>query len=86
MSILDEINSILFTRDPMRTGCVENKLEDEYREEAVHIDQMIDMTYSSAEIHIVVERVFELFFWDDCLYDDEIADIATDIRLILDKV
>lgn len=85
MSILDEINSILFTRDPMRTGCVENKLEDEYREEAVHINHLIDMTYSSAEIHHVVERVFDLFFWDDCLYDDEIADIATDIRLILDK-
>ena len=85
MSILDEINSILFTRDPMCTGCVENKLEDEYREEAAHINHLIDMTYSSDEIHTVVERVFELFFWDDCLYDDEIADIATDIRLILDK-
>lgn len=85
MSILGEINSILFTRDPMRTGCVENKLEDEYMEEAVHINHLIDMSYSSTDICPVVKRVFDLFFWDNCLSGDELADIAKDIQLILAK-
>lgn len=83
MSILDEINSILFTRDPMRTGCVANKLEDEYMEEAVHINHLIDMTYSSTDIYPVVKRVFDLFFWDNCLSEDDIDDIANDIHRIL---
>lgn len=83
MSILSEINSILFTRDPMNTGCVENRLEDEYIEEAVHINYLIDMTYSAADICPVVKRVFDMLFWDNCLSEDEVADIANDIELIL---
>ena len=85
MSILVEINSILFNRDPMHTGCVENKLEDEYMEEAVHIDQLITMTQPSTDICAVVKRVFDLYFWDNCLSEDEIADIAKDIQPILTK-
>lgn len=85
MSILDEINSILFTRDPMNTGCVENKLEDEYMEEAIYINNLIDMTYSSADIYPVVKRVFDKMFWENCLSEEEVANIASDIQLILAK-
>ena len=83
MSILNKINEILFLADPMRTCCVENKLEDEYMEEAVHINYSIDMTYSAADICPVVKRVFDMLFWDNCLSGYEIADIANDIELIL---
>lgn len=85
MSILSEINSILFTLDPMNTGCVENKLEDEYKEEAVAINHLIDMTYSSADICPVVKRVFDKMFWDNCLSEEEVTNIANDIQLILEK-
>ena len=85
MSILNKINEILFLADPMRTGCVENKLEDEYMEEAVHINHLIDTTYSSADICPVVKRVFDKMFWDNCLSEEEVTNIANDIQLILEK-
>ena len=79
MSILNKINEILFTRDPMRTCCVENKLEDEYMEEVVAINHLIDMDATDLEIEVVVKTVFDKFFWDNCLDEDEVADIATQI-------
>ena len=85
MSILNKINEILFTRDPMRTCCVENKLEDEYMEEAVAINHLIDMDATDLEIEVVVKTVFDKFFWEECLSEDEVADIAKDIQLILAK-
>ena len=85
MTVLNKINEILFLADPMRTGCVENKLEDEYMEEAVHINNLIDMTYSSADICPVVKRVFDKMFWDNCLSEEEVTNIANDIQLILEK-
>ena len=85
MTVLDKINEVLFLADPMKTGCVENKLEDEYMEEAVHINHLIDMTYSSADICPVVKRVFDKMFWDNCISEEEVANIANDIQLILAK-
>ena len=85
MTVLNKINEILFLADPMRTGCVENKIEDEYMEEAVHINHLIDMTYSSADIYPVVKRVFDKMFWENCLSEEEVANIANDIQLILAK-
>lgn len=79
MSILNKINEILFLADPMRTCCVENKLEDEYMEEAVAINHLIDMDATDLEIEVVVKTVFDKFFWDNCLDEDEVADIATQI-------
>lgn len=85
MSILNKINEILFLADPMRTCCVENKLEDEYMEEAVAINHLIDMDATDLEIEVVVKTVFDKFFWEECLSEDEVADIAKDIQLILAK-
>ena len=85
MSILSEINSILFTRDPMNTGCVENKLEDEYIEEAVAINHLIDMDATDLEIEVVVKTVFDKFFWDNCLDEETSAELSKDIQLILAK-
>ena len=79
MSILNKINEILFLADPMRTCCVENKLEDEYMEEAVAINHLLDMDATDLEIEVVVKTVFDKFFWDNCLDEDEVADIATQI-------
>lgn len=85
MSILNDINEVLFTNDPMNTGCVENDLCDEYMEEAVAINHLIDMDATDLEIEVVVKTVFDKFFWEECLSGDELADIANDIQLILAK-
>ena len=85
MSILNKINEILFTRDPMRTCCVENKLEDEYMEEAVAINHLIDMGATDLEIEVVVKTVFDKFFWDNCLDEETSAELSKDIQLILAK-
>lgn len=85
MSILSEINSILFTRDPMRTGCVENKLEDEYIEEAVAINHLIDMDASDLEIEVVVKTVFDKFFWDNCLDEETTSELSREIHHVLAK-
>ena len=79
MSILDEINEILFLADPMRTCCVENKLEDEYMEEAVAINHCLNIDSDIEFIKSSVKVVFERFFWEECLSEDEVADIATQI-------
>ena len=85
MSILNKINEILFTRDPMRTCCVENKLEDEYTDEAIAIDYRLNTNSDIEFIKSSVKVVFERFFWEECLSEDEVADIAKDIQLILAK-
>ena len=79
MSILNKINEILFLADPMRTCCVENKLEDEYMEEAVAINHCLNIDSDIEFIKSSVKAVFERFFWDNCLDEDEVADIATQI-------
>ena len=61
MSILNDINEVLFTNDPMNTGCIENDLRDEYMEEAVAINQLIDVDSTQLEIEVVVKTV-NVFF------------------------
>ena len=85
MSILNKINEILFLADPMRTACVENKLEDEYVEEAIAINYCLNTDSDIEFIKSSVKVVFERFFWEECLYEEEVADIAKDIQLILAK-
>lgn len=83
MSILSDINTILFTNDPMKTGCVENELHDEYMEEAVAINHLIDMDATEIEIEVVVKTVFDKFFWDNCLDEETTAELSKEIRGIL---
>ena len=83
MSILNKINEILFLADPMRTGCVENKLEDEYVEEAIAINHLIDMDATDLEIEVVVKTVFDKFFWDNCLDEETTSVLSEEIHKIL---
>lgn len=85
MSILNDINEVLFTNDPMNTGCVENDLRDEYMEEAVAINHLIDMDATELEIEVVVKTVFDKFFWDNCLDEETSVELSKDIQLILAK-
>lgn len=80
MSILNKINEILFLADPMRTGCVENKLKDEYVEEAIAINHHFNLDSDIESIKSAVKLVFERFFWEECLRETEIEDIAKEIE------
>ena len=85
MSILNKINEILFLADPMRTCCVENKLEDEYMEEAVAINHLLDMDATDLEIEVVVKTVFDKFFWDNCLDEETTSELSREILHVLAK-
>ena len=83
MSILNDINEVLFTNDPMNTGCVENDLRDEYMEEAVAINQLIDMDATPLEFEVVAKTVFDKFFWDNCLDEETTSVLSEEIHKIL---
>ena len=85
MTVLNKIKEILYFADPMKTACVENKLEDEYVEEAIAINYCLNTDSDIEFIKSSVKVVFERFFWEECLYEEEVADIAKDIQLILAK-
>ncbi|RYH70425.1 MAG: hypothetical protein EON54_01545 [Alcaligenaceae bacterium] len=59
-----DILKILYDLDPMRSGCAENLLLDEYETQAAEIDQLIN---DSAPIRTAVKQVFDRWFWEGCL-------------------
>ena len=83
MTILSDINTVLFLNDPMNTGCVENDLRDEYMEEAVAINQLIDVDSTQLEIEVVVKTVFDMFFWENCLDEETSFVLSKSIQEIL---
>lgn len=83
MTVLDKINEVLFLADPMKTGCVENGLENEYIEEAISIYNIVRGISSMDEIKSSVKIVFDKFFWEGCLDDVSINDLVEKIQLVL---
>ena len=85
MTVLNKINEILYFADPMKTGCIENRLEDEYFVEAVAIDHQLQLDENSdiETIKSSVKYVFELFFWEECLSDCDIEEIAKEIEFVI---
>ena len=60
------VNQLLFSLDPMGTGCVENELEDEYDNVAQAIAQGLAQGHG---VRSTVLAVFDAHFWDGCLLE-----------------
>ena len=60
-----EISSVLWELDPMRTGCKgDATMQDEYEFQSQEIVSMID---AGTSIREAVIQVFDKWFWEDCL-------------------
>lgn len=61
----DEITSILWQLDPMRTGCAgDEAMRDEYEFQA---EEIASLTATGTSPRAAVVEVFEKWFWEDCL-------------------
>ena len=61
----DEITSILWQLDPMRTGCAgDETMRDEYEFQA---EEIASITANGMPLRATVVEVFEKWFWEDCL-------------------
>lgn len=83
MTVLNKIKEILYFADPMKTGCIENRLEDEYIVEAVVINHQLDENSDIETIKSSVKSAFETFFWEECLSDCDIEEIAKEIEFVI---
>lgn len=70
------INKVLYTIDPMSTGCVENDLQDEYIYEAEEIAKLIMCGFPMT---FAVKTVFDSRFFDDCLSEDSLNNVCLSI-------
>lgn len=61
----DEISSVLWELDPMRTGCTEDAtMHDEYEFQAEEIASLVK---AGVPLRAAVVEVFDKWFWEDCL-------------------
>ncbi len=60
-----EISSVLWTLDPMRTGCAgDESMREEYEFQA---EEIASLTKDGMQVRAAVVEVFEKWFWEDCL-------------------
>ena len=60
-----EISSVLWTLDPMRTGCAgDESMREEYEFQA---EEIASLTKDGMKVRAAVVEVFEKWFWEDCL-------------------
>ena len=60
-----EISSVLWTLDPMRTGCAgDESMREEYEFQA---EEIASLTKDGMPVRAAVVEVFEKWFWEDCL-------------------
>lgn len=61
----NEISSVLWKLDPMRTGCAgEEEMRDEYDFQA---EEIASLSNDGIPLRVAVVEVFEKWFWEDCL-------------------
>lgn len=61
----EELTQVLWKIDPMGTGCAEDEdMQDEYESQAREI---IDLVTKGEDHRTAVIRVFDEWFWEDCL-------------------
>lgn len=74
------ISNVLYNMDPMNTCCKENDLRDEYDSEAFQIaGWYIRGITDTASLKETIKSVFEYAFWDKCLKEQQIEEIANEI-------
>lgn len=73
----NQIAAILFNLDPMSTACVQNGLFQEYQSEA---NLIVDhLAICKEGIQQAVKAVFHFYFWENCITQQQIEEIANEI-------
>lgn len=74
-----KISKILYHLDPMKTGCVENSMIDEYYFEA---DEIYESVVKGVSLPTSILVTFEDSFWVGCIPDDIVSIISDSIGKI----
>ena len=74
--MLNQITSVLFSLDPMNTGCVENDVYDEYTIEAESILAHASDSFATISLEDAVINTFNDNFWTDCLTKSQVDQIC----------
>lgn len=78
---VSDVATILFNLDPMGTSCVQNGIFQEYQAEANIIEGQLNsyFTVNLEDIKNLIVQVFNYYFWDNCLSQQQIEEIANEI-------
>lgn len=79
-----EISSVLWTLDPMRTGCAgDESMREEYEFQA---EEIASLTKDGMQVRAAVVEVFEKWFWEDCLISGSDSSRLDAIVEIISKI
>ena len=78
---VNQLNELLWRIDPMNTCCAVNEgMENEYLTEARHIAELLKQGQEPLSALIAV---FDLFFWEGCLFDAHRKDALEQILTVM---
>lgn len=75
------INATLYRVDPMRTGCAENNLADEYSKVADYVVEVA--TEHQLSLTQSLKMVFDQLFWEDALSEQAVQRLSEDITQVI---